>query len=488
MAINPQLFSQIFGGSPGVSSLSSDDKRQIALQSIMSMGANMLQGSQTSTGSAPSFGKVLGGGLQAGMQAQQQGTQQAQLAQMRDMQMQQYQAAIEKRKQEQQRERALRAMVGGGTNYQGQGFAGQANTTPGQSIVPNLPPQAQAALKYMSPEILEQTVYQRSGLTPQAETLSSEELQALGLPEGTLAQRDPVTGGIKLLREGFDEDAYRRQQQISFGYQRQLAEMKAKADAGQLDVRDKKALNLMNQGMDQSMAYNVVDGIVDYEINEKTGRIVYTNKATGEVKEVPLANPQERTPYEGPTVYQLNQQGDVTGPDAAFMRGANVVGGWLGADVGADETRAGQFVEATTQNLLRALSNNPRYPVGEMERLRQEINLNPQILDSNEAFRNRIVAIDTALRQRLRNEQRVANDPNMPADSREAAAQAASDISNYLEQLGAPRGNGGGGNVPTIEINTPRGNQPAGEIPPVPEGVDPGDWQYMTPEERALWQ
>lgn len=29
---------------------------------------------------------------------------------------------------------------------------------------------------------------------------------------------------------------------------------------------------------------------------------------------------------------------------------------------------------------------------------------------------------------------------------------------------------------------------PTGGVPPVPEGVDPADWQYMTPEERALFQ
>ena len=71
--------------------------------------------------------------------------------------------------------------------------------------------------------------------------------------------------------------------------------------------------------------------------------------------------------------------------------------------------------------------------------------------------------MDRYLRQRVENEIAAANNPDLPVETRQNAAAAAKDIGNFLRLMGVPQ-------------------------EAVPQGVSPDDWEFMTPEERALWQ
>lgn len=186
MAVNPMILARIFGGAPqegqdpGV-------QQQVGLRSLGAMGAAMLAGSTTNTGNAPTFGQVLGQGLQAGYAAQAAGQQNAQLAQMRQMAMaQQKQALAQKAKQAE----AIQRMLGGtqptvygeaapiqreglaeaqGQVFAGSGIdptalagsitAGQGQISPGMpapeggaGVLAGLPPQTQQLIMAMSPE------------------------------------------------------------------------------------------------------------------------------------------------------------------------------------------------------------------------------------------------------------------------------------------------------------------------------------------------
>jgi hypothetical protein len=69
-----------------------------------------------------------------------------------------------------------------------------------------------------------------------------------------------------------------------------------------------------------------------------------------------------------------------------------------------------------------------------------------------------------------------------PTDNAESALKKIQALKRELESVRekAMRGRGG--------VDKPATAAPSGDASAPPEGVDPSIWQYMTPEERALWQ
>jgi hypothetical protein len=84
------------------------------------------------------------------------------------------------------------------------------------------------------------------------------------------------------------------------------------------------------------------------------------------------------------------------------------------------------------------MSINPRFPVGEINRLKEEINIEPKLLDNPKLMRARMKSVDRSLRVRLDKELRSSADPNLPAQSRRDALDAVVNISNFLGTLGVP--------------------------------------------------
>jgi hypothetical protein len=184
----------------------------------------------------------------------------------------------------------------------------------------------------------------------------------------------------------------------------------------------------------------------------------------------PPAQPQEAPAPQRPSLYSLAP--GVTGMVPAGAMALQGVVGQSGMNVpftaGLAERR--QLFSNAQNELIRALSINPRFPVAEMERIRREINISPGAFTDGRTLQERMRSIDTYLAGRLVNEDRAAQDASLPVETRRAAAQAANDIRNFTELLGVPRERQG------------EGTRAA------PAGIDPRLWGVMTPEERALWQ
>jgi hypothetical protein len=136
------------------------------------------------------------------------------------------------------------------------------------------------------------------------------------------------------------------------------------------------------------------------------------------------------------TVWNLTDL--ATGPKSAAMQAISTVTGAVGLPVAEATAQARQFVTAAQNNLIRALSINPRFPVGEINRLRDEIQLAPAIFDNPKLMRNRIIAIDGFLRQRVLDERRASRDTSLPVTARQDALEASNNIENFLVTLGAP--------------------------------------------------
>lgn len=216
---------------------------------------------------------------------------------------------------------------------------------------------------------------------------------------------------------------------------------------------------LIAQGVGRNVALGLVSGRYKLQANPVTGAPQVIDLAT--FQEVPLvpvgggaapaggtqgaAAPAPAAQPGAPAPETLwETAGDVTGIRPMLEEKWTEIGGQFGADGYPDTVRKRQGAVAATNDLIRALSINPRFPVGEIERLSQEVQINPSMWDSPVALRARMQAIDSYLQQRLVNERAAAVDPALPAETRQAAASAAKDITNFLQFLGVPQGGQGG--------------------------------------------
>jgi hypothetical protein len=170
---------------------------------------------------------------------------------------------------------------------------------------------------------------------------------------------------------------------------------------------------------------------------------------------------------------------DATGIVPALKEAGSAVTGQMGLPVATDTIAKRQTLQNETQNLVRALAINPRFPQGEMDALKKEVDIQPSVVDSPDSMRARMVAINASLSRRLQNEQRAAQDGSLPPDTRKAAAQAANDIGNFLHTLGVPQDMGGYG--PPASSNSKR-------VPRVGEVVDGYRYKGGPPKDPTSWE
>jgi hypothetical protein len=138
-------------------------------------------------------------------------------------------------------------------------------------------------------------------------------------------------------------------------------------------------------------------------------------------------------------LYQLAQRPLTTGlTPAALQYGQNVLGQFGANIIDPELTERRQTFSNTQGDLIRALSINPRYPVDEMKRIREEINIEPRAFTDPQSLLARMRSVGKSLRTRLADEERAGADPLLPVDDRRAALRAAEDIRNFLAKLGAP--------------------------------------------------
>ena len=189
---------------------------------------------------------------------------------------------------------------------------------------------------------------------------------------------------------------------------------------------------------DRDLAVKIVDKLVKMSQNPVTGMIEYTDTVTGEAWEVPVTGREVETarPEAGRTLFDLSEF--ATGPQSAIIAGASIPLSWVGLPVGTRTARARQTFSTTNQNFIRALSINPRFPVGEQERIREEISMASAILDSPELMQQRMIALNDDMTLRMNQAEADGNDVSLPIDLREMQKSNAREIRNYLAILCVP--------------------------------------------------
>ncbi len=165
----------------------------------------------------------------------------------------------------------------------------------------------------------------------------------------------------------------------------------------------------------------------------------------------PAAEPAPTVPAPAPaaeappaprrTLFEMAQMPLTTGATPALMQAGQNVLGQIGANIVTPEFTERRQAFSNMQNeLIRAVINNPRFPVAEQERIRREINIEPGVLLDPQTLLARIKSLDATLRASLANREREGEDTSLPVETRRNARAAANDIKNFLATLGVPQG------------------------------------------------
>jgi hypothetical protein len=272
--------------------------------------------------------------------------------------------------------------------------------------------------------------------------------------------------------------------------------------------RERKIADIMRtNNVDYATASNIVNNIEIIRPNPDTGVFERINVLTNEVTPLrrvaapaapaargaagepvapgaaPSADAGRQPPAQPPrTLWEMAPS--VTGIAPAVQETVQGVTGQVGINAATEGLVRDRQTFATVQNdLIRALSVNPRFPVAEMQRIEREIAIAPGVFTDPRSLRERMVSVNTYLRDRLRNEDRAATDTSLPVDDRRAALSAANNIRNFLAQLGVPEG-ADTARLPSSSRSTQR-NRP--QAPSVGSVVDGYRFLGGDPSDRSNW-
>jgi hypothetical protein len=216
------------------------------------------------------------------------------------------------------------------------------------------------------------------------------------------------------------------------------------------DVRARKINDLMTEmnGLTRLQAIDLVDGHARVINNPETGDVSLVNVRTGELRPVKLSD-EFRAASDARATGGGEQQGDpislygtareTTGIFPAARAAAQRVTGQVNINTAPPELLENmQMFSAAQNDLIRALSINPRFPVAEMQRIQKEIDITPGAFMDPQTLQSKMRSVDRYLRNRVDREERASRDPSIPATERRAAITSANNIRNFLDVLGVP--------------------------------------------------
>ncbi|MFH1683229.1 MAG: hypothetical protein ABIA37_05535, partial [Candidatus Woesearchaeota archaeon] len=205
-----------------------------------------------------------------------------------------------------------------------------------------------------------------------------------------------------------------------------------------------------NPGVSEQEATALVTGTLQLVKDDVSGNRYLVDKLTGTEKLItPTTKNQDADPDKnqdadpepegenpGDTMWGASEKG--TGLFSAVMSGLSTVSGMAGGPIDKETVQSRQLLFSAQRDFIRALSLNPRYPVAEQNRIKEEVKLEPRIFDSAKTFKARAVTIDKYLRTKLKEEERASSDPYLPVNERRDARISARAISNFIDTLGVP--------------------------------------------------
>lgn len=244
----------------------------------------------------------------------------------------------------------------------------------------------------------------------------------------------------------------------------------------QPSARETRINDMMSTyNVDRQTASRIVDNVDNVVADPVTGMPQLVNRITGESRPVTAAGPslaaptaaapttaaptavapaaagsgtaapRTASPTEGePTQRQRSLwelAPEVTGMVAGAQSAAQGVTEQFGVNVApAGLARDRQTFFNNINGLIRTLSINDQYPVREMERIREEVNILPNAFTGTRTLRERLTSLDATLRTSLTEAEQVAANTSLPRDMRQDALKKAQAIRSFLPTMGVPQG------------------------------------------------
>ena len=157
----------------------------------------------------------------------------------------------------------------------------------------------------------------------------------------------------------------------------------------------------------------------------------------GATQPAPTQTQTLNNPSQDRTIWQRSTNIAGVGPSVTQAVGAlPVVGEAL--DGGGQVTQDRQYAQASTRELIRALSQSGRYAVAEMQSIEQEVSIAGQVIDNPSAYKQRLIGIDQALEKRVEDAKKDVANPSISIDKRRAANDVIATITNFRATLGVP--------------------------------------------------
>jgi len=198
---------------------------------------------------------------------------------------------------------------------------------------------------------------------------------------------------------------------------------------------------LVEMGIDPEQALttatNIVDDNVTFEMTDQ-GRAISTNKITGEVTEIQIGGGEieDTGPNDQPfSLYGMSSQ--TSGPESSTKAFATKVGAMIGIEGFPETVTNRQVADAAVQWLVKSFSINDKYPVKEIERIREDMaKISPSFFSGGKEVRAQMKGLHILLSNALKQAEADLSNPRMPDDMRGAAFRQANDMSYFLDIMG----------------------------------------------------
>ena len=229
-----------------------------------------------------------------------------------------------------------------------------------------------------------------------------------------------------------------------------------------------------NPDISDADAAAIASGSVRVVTNDLTGVTQLLNIATGESRQIESqAAPDVNFDVAVPEQTLFSRAAKFTGAYEAGKRAVQGVTGQVGLDVATEESLgAAQDFETAQNELVRAFRESSRYAASEAAALKKELNISLSPFEDPKSAEAKLRSIDKSLARRYENEVATFKDTTFGSDDRQDARMRAKAIAEFRANLGVPPEGQG-------STSSTQGN--------VPSDVDPKEWEFMSTEERNLF-
>jgi len=186
-------------------------------------------------------------------------------------------------------------------------------------------------------------------------------------------------------------------------------------------------------------AIKKVDGLVKYTADPAGGKMYRTDTIKDTTTEVDIQTPPQGPPpdiQQGETLWALADEATGIGPGAKEFLSKAI--GPLGGYTSEATISAKSKFKAAENTLIRAFALNPRYPVAEQNRIKENIEVKPKLWDSPELMHARMVGIRSFLEFERATAEYESKRGGIDRATRTKEENTVADIDRYLRLLGQP--------------------------------------------------